>query len=51
MKHTHRSILVGVVARAATTAFTGTAAATDLEEAMAKPSNWASQAGDYANHR
>jgi PQQ-dependent dehydrogenase (methanol/ethanol family) len=24
---------------------------TDLEQKMAQPSNWASQAGDYANHR
>jgi PQQ-dependent dehydrogenase (methanol/ethanol family) len=27
------------------------AADTDLEQLMADPSNWASQAGDYANHR
>ena len=28
-----------------------TAAATDLEQDMANSANWASQAGDYANHR
>jgi len=29
----------------------GIAAATDLETDMSSPSNWASQAGDYSNHR
>src|SRR5579871_418040 len=27
------------------------AVATELEQAMANPANWASQAGDYSNHR
>lgn len=52
MKSQHRSILISL-----TTAVTvaclgnGSAAATDLEQAMSKSSNWAAQAGDYANHR
>jgi lanthanide-dependent methanol dehydrogenase len=36
----------------ASAAYSSTAAAqTDLEKAMGSSSNWASQAGDYANHR
>ncbi len=48
MKRLHRFVLV--FGAAAITSATS-ATATDLEQAMAKPSNWASQAGDYANHR
>ena len=43
-------ILVAVVASLAG-ASSNLALATDLEQAMAKSSNWAAQAGDYANHR
>ena len=50
MKHQYRSILVGVATRR-DRSISGSAAATDLEQAMAKSANWASQTGDYANHR
>jgi PQQ-dependent dehydrogenase (methanol/ethanol family) len=48
MIHRREFILVGLVVALAT----GTAVqASDLEQAMKQPSNWATQAGDYANHR
>ena len=48
MIHRHETILVGLVVALVT----GTAVhGSDLEQAMQKPSNWASQTGDYANHR
>jgi len=48
MIHRPESILVGLVVALVT----GSAAhGSDLEQAMQKPSNWASQTGDYANHR
>src|SRR6185295_4124874 len=50
MNHRHHCVLVGLTTALAT-AWLGMAGATDLETAMAKPANWASQAGDYANHR
>jgi PQQ-dependent dehydrogenase (methanol/ethanol family) len=51
MRHEYRSILVGVAALAATAASVTAMADPDLDKRMADPSNWASQAGDYANHR
>jgi PQQ-dependent dehydrogenase (methanol/ethanol family) len=53
MKQQRLSILVGAAA-AATIGLCGTAVAQTgqaLEPLMAKSSNWAAQAGDYANHR
>jgi PQQ-dependent dehydrogenase (methanol/ethanol family) len=50
MNHRHHCVLVGLTATLAT-GWLGVVGATDLEQAMAKPSNWASQAGDYANQR
>src|SRR6185295_10192954 len=50
MNHRHHCVLVGLTTALAT-AWLGMAGATDLETAMAKPANWASQAGDYANQR
>src|SRR5688572_23090611 len=51
MRYEHRSVLVGVAALAATVASVSAVADPDLEKQMADSSNWASQAGDYANHR
>jgi PQQ-dependent dehydrogenase (methanol/ethanol family) len=51
MRYESRSMLVGVAALAATAASVTAIADPDLEKRMADPSNWASQAGDYANHR
>ena len=51
MRYEHRSILVGVAALAATALSVTAMADPDLDKRMADPSNWASQAGDYANHR
>ena len=52
MKQQRLSILIGAAA-AATMGMCGIAVAQapGLEQLMAKSSNWASQAGDYANHR
>ena len=48
MIHRRETILVGLVVALVT----GTAVhGSDLEQAMQQPSNWASQTGDYANHR
>ena len=43
--------LHSLLAAAIAAASVSSAAATDLEQAMGKSSNWATQAGDYANHR
>jgi lanthanide-dependent methanol dehydrogenase len=51
MRYEHRSILVGVAALAATALSVTAVADPDLEKRMADPNQWASQAGDYANHR
>jgi PQQ-dependent dehydrogenase (methanol/ethanol family) len=51
MRHEYRSVLVGVSALAATALSVTAMADPDLEKRMADPSNWAAQAGDYANHR
>src|SRR5512138_3178552 len=50
MNSQRRLILVAIAASVAG-ASSNLAAAPDLEQAMAKSSNWAAQAGDYANHR
>ena len=53
MKQQRLSILIGAAA-AATMGLSGMAVAQTgqgLEQLMAKSSNWATQAGDYANHR
>ena len=46
-----RPIMGAAVASMSLCLFSGMGAATELETAMGKSSNWASQAGDYANHR
>jgi PQQ-dependent dehydrogenase (methanol/ethanol family) len=51
MRYEQRSILVGVAALAATALSVTAMADPDLEKRMADPSQWAAQAGDYANHR
>jgi lanthanide-dependent methanol dehydrogenase len=52
MRNKHRSAfraaLIVAVAAAGSTAVLADA---DLDQAMSNPSNWAAQAGDYANHR
>src|SRR6476469_8247887 len=48
MKHLHRSFLVTALAGGV---LIGSAAASDVEQAMGDSKNWAAQAGDYANHR
>ncbi|MEJ1965960.1 MAG: methanol/ethanol family PQQ-dependent dehydrogenase [Gammaproteobacteria bacterium] len=48
MRYEYRSILVGIAALTATAA---AMADPDLDKRMSDPANWASQAGDYANHR
>ena len=52
MRYEYRSILVraAVLAAAAATS-TSALADADLDSKMADSSNWAAQAGDYANHR
>src|SRR3569833_4573735 len=51
MRYEHRSIWVGVAALAATAMSVTAVADPDLEKRMADPNQWASQAGDFANHR
>ncbi len=51
MRYEYRSILVGVAALAATATSVTALADPDLDKRMSDSSNWASQAGDYANHR
>jgi PQQ-dependent dehydrogenase (methanol/ethanol family) len=51
MRYEYRSMWVGVAAVAATVASVTAGADPDLEKRMGDPSNWASQAGDYANTR
>jgi len=48
----HRSTFIAAIVAAAAAAAAAVALAdADLDQAMSNPSNWASQAGDYANHR
>src|SRR5579883_93692 len=52
MRNKHRSTFVATVAAAAAAAAcTAVLADAALDQAMSNPSNWAAQAGDYANHR
>ena len=51
MRYELRSLLVGIAALAATFASDSAIADADLEQKMSDSANWASQAGDYANHR
>jgi PQQ-dependent dehydrogenase (methanol/ethanol family) len=52
MRNEHRSLLIRAAALLAAAAVAGSALAdADLDSRMANPSNWASQAGDNANHR
>jgi len=52
MSHEYRSVLMrGAVLAAAAVVSSSALADVDLDSKMADPSNWASQAGDNANHR
>jgi lanthanide-dependent methanol dehydrogenase len=51
MSHEYRKCLVGAAALAATVMSLTAAADADLDSKMSNSSNWASQAGDNANHR
>src|ERR1700740_2106376 len=52
MSHEYRSVLMrGAVLAAAAVISSSALADADLDSKMADPSNWASQAGDIANHR
>ena len=51
MRYEYRKCLVSVAALAATVMSVTAVADPDLEQKMSDSSNWASQAGDYANHR
>jgi len=52
MSHEYRSVLMrGAVLAAAAVISSSALADPDLDSKIADPSNWAAQAGDYANHR
>jgi PQQ-dependent dehydrogenase (methanol/ethanol family) len=51
MRYEYRSLLVSVAALAATVMSVTAVADPDLDAKMKESSNWASQAGDYSNHR
>src|SRR5450631_813534 len=51
MKKFYSLPILGALAVSTSLCLSGIAAATDLETSMSNPSNWASQAGDYSNHR
>src|SRR5450631_3744323 len=51
MKKFYALPILGALAVSMSLCLSGIAAATDLETSMSNPSNWASQAGDYSNHR
>ena len=52
MSHEYRSVLMrGAVLAAAAVISSSALADADLDSKIADPSNWAAQAGDYANHR
>ncbi len=51
MKRSYARPLVGAAAVSVGLCLSGIGSATELETAMGNSSNWASQAGDYANHR
>src|SRR5689334_2304608 len=51
MRYEYRKCWVSVAALAATVMSVAAVADPDLEQKMGESSNWAAQAGDYANHR
>src|SRR6185312_2487865 len=51
MRNKHRAVFRTVVLAAAAAAAAAAFGDADLDQAMSNPANWASQAGDYANHR
>src|SRR6516165_669997 len=52
MNHEYRSALTRAAVLAVATVVSASALAdSDLEQRISDPSNWAAQAGDYANHR
>src|SRR5579863_7612928 len=51
MKTSYALPMLGAVAISTSLCLSGIAGATELETDMSNSSNWASQAGDYANHR
>ena len=51
MRHALKSLLVGAAAVLATLVSGAVIADADLDQKMSDPANWATQAGDYANHR
>ena len=51
MKYESYSVLFMAAVLASAACSNAVSAQTDLEKAMGSSSNWASQAGDYANHR
>src|SRR6185503_1490276 len=51
MRYFSRSVLVGIAAMSMTVASVTVIADPDLDQKMSNPANWATQAGDYANHR
>ena len=51
MKMIYARPVLGGMAISTALCLSGIAAATDTETAMANPANWASQAGDYSDHR
>ena len=51
MRYESFSVLVSAAVLTSTACSNAASAQSDLEKAMGSSSNWASQAGDYANHR
>src|SRR4051794_38342419 len=51
MRCRYRTLLVSIAAMALTVASGRVIADPDLDQKMSNPANWATQAGDYANHR
>ncbi len=51
MRYESFTVLFGAAVLASAACSNAVSAQTDLEKAMGSSSNWASQAGDYANHR
>ena len=51
MRYESFSVLVGAAVLTSAACSNAVSAQSDLEKAMGSSSNWASQAGDYANHR
>ena len=51
MRYESFSVLVSAAVLTSAACSNAVSAQSDLEKAMGSSSNWASQAGDYANHR